>query len=375
MIRTALCTAVLSAGALFAAGAGATMFGGEGASCSKPAEAVAVNAEGQTCNKPVEAIAVNAEGQTCNKPVEAVAVNAEGQTCNKPVEAIAANAEGQTCNKPVEAIAANAEGQTCSKPVDAVAVDAEGQACTKPVNAVAVNAEGQACTKPAAAVAVNAEGQTCELACDKPGEAVAVGNPEAEAMPAALFTPVNSECPGSGMPVTDGVTTVVSGFTVGFCCDDCKAAFDANPAAERNAFVAKHVKSTVNENCPGSGMPVAEGNLALYNGFAVGFCCDDCKANWNGAPEAKKVAYIASQHAPENANCPGSGNPINAEVVALYRGHTVGFCCENCQGKFNAMNDDEKTAIVAGFAMGAEASAACEACEAGECDGDCTSDA
>jgi YHS domain-containing protein len=258
--------------------------------------------------------------------------------------------------------------------VNAGAVMLGGEGCCS-TEAVAVNAEGETCSKPAAeAVAVNAAGEDCG-ACEGEAEAVAVGNPEAEAMPAALFTPVNAECPGSGMPVKDGVNTIVSGFTVGFCCGDCKEAFDAKPAAEQAAFVAEHVTTTVNTECPGSGMPVAEGKLALYNGFAVGFCCDDCKAAWHESDDAKKVAFIAKNHAPENADCPGSGNPINAEVVALYRGHTVGFCCEGCQGKFHAMSDDEKTAILAGFAMGAESSASCEDCENGECDGDCSADA
>lgn len=241
-------------------------------------------------------------------------------------------------------------------------------------------AGGDCCAKPADAQAVaqtgnlNAEADACAQACE--AEAVAVANPDAKAMPVGAFHAVNESCPGSGMPVKAGVESMVHGFTVGFCCNDCKTAFDAKAADEQAAFVVAQVKTTVNANCPGSGMPVAAGKVALYNGFAVGFCCDDCKATWNKSDDAKKTAFIASQHAAENANCPGSGNPINAEVVALYRGHTVGFCCEGCQTKFHAMNDGEKNAIVAGFAMGAEtASEGCADCATGECDGSCEADA
>ena len=328
MIRTALCTAVLSVSGLIGMNAGAVVFGGEGA-----CPATGAVAQSETCTRTVEAVA--AKGESCSKPVEAVAVNAANSDC-------AAACEGEA-----KAVAVAAEGETCAA----------------------------ACDAPVQAVAVNAASSDCAAACEGEVEAVAVGNPEAEAMPAGLFTPVNENCPGSGMPVSDGVTTVVSGFTVGFCCGDCKEAFDGKPAAEQTAYVAKHVETTINSECPGSGMPVAEGKTALYNGFAVGFCCDDCKAGWNDADDAKKVAFIAKNHAPENEACPGSGNPINAEVVALYRGHTVGFCCEGCQGKFNKMNDDEKTAIVAGCAMGAPPAEGCDDCAEGECSGDCSADA
>jgi len=37
-------------------------------------------------------------------------------------------------------------------------------------------------------------------------------------------------CPVSGKPVKEGVTTKHDGKDVGFCCNNCKAKFEADPA-------------------------------------------------------------------------------------------------------------------------------------------------
>ncbi|MCW0219717.1 MAG: YHS domain-containing protein, partial [Prosthecobacter sp.] len=41
---------------------------------------------------------------------------------------------------------------------------------------------------------------------------------------------VNKSCPISGKPVTDGISSTHHGKEVGFCCEKCKAKFDADPA-------------------------------------------------------------------------------------------------------------------------------------------------
>jgi len=348
--RFATHSTLLSIAGVLALSGGAVAFNafGDGASCSKPAQAVAVNDEGATCDKPVEAVAVSDEGATCDKPAEAVAVNDEGATCDKPA-AVAVSNDGATCDKPAKAVAVSNEGAACDKPVEAVAVSDEGKTCTAHAQVVAASDEGAACDKPAAAVAVSNEGATC----DKPVEAVA-----------ASFTPVNAACPVMGGEVNPaGAVSVVNGFTVGYCCDGCKDKFDAKAETERVAFVAANVQETVNASCPKSGRPVAEGKVALHNGFAVGFCCEACQAKWQAEPEAEKTAFVAGFVQPENATCPASGREINPEVVALHRGHAVGFCCNGCKGKFQTeMTDAQRDAVVASFAAETPKSCGCEAC-------------
>jgi uncharacterized membrane protein len=58
---------------------------------------------------------------------------------------------------------------------------------------------------------------------------VTLGRPEAGAAPAAA-PPVNALCPVSGRPVDPAVTVVHEGKVVAFCCPDCPARFQADPA-------------------------------------------------------------------------------------------------------------------------------------------------
>lgn len=48
-----------------------------------------------------------------------------------------------------------------------------------------------------------------------------------------------------------------------------------------------------------------------------------------------------------NTKCPYSGNAVKEGVTADYNGAKVGFCCAGCQGKFAAMDDAGKKALMA----------------------------
>ena len=50
--------------------------------------------------------------------------------------------------------------------------------------------------------------------------------------------------------------------------------------------------------------------------------------------------------APVNVNCPLAGEPIVADASATFEDTTVGFCCKNCLGKFEVMDDAEKREVV-----------------------------
>lgn len=51
----------------------------------------------------------------------------------------------------------------------------------------------------------------------------------------AAVKPLNDKCPVTGAPVKPGFVSTFEGKTVGFCCNNCKAQFDADP----NKFKAK----------------------------------------------------------------------------------------------------------------------------------------
>lgn len=45
-----------------------------------------------------------------------------------------------------------------------------------------------------------------------------------------------------------------------------------------------------------------------------------------------------------NPNCPMSGKAVDASHTEMYNGEKVGFCCGNCQAKWDKMSDAEKKA-------------------------------
>lgn len=55
-----------------------------------------------------------------------------------------------------------------------------------------------------------------------------------------------------------------------------------------------------------------------------------------GDPAKDDKAAAAPAAKPVNANCPVSGAPVKAGFVSTFEGKAVGFCCNNCKGKFDA---------------------------------------
>jgi len=55
---------------------------------------------------------------------------------------------------------------------------------------------------------------------------------------AAGGPPVNKNCPFKNQPVNPSISSDYMGKTIGFCCNNCKGMFDANPAKYINLFAA-----------------------------------------------------------------------------------------------------------------------------------------
>ncbi|MBK7406163.1 MAG: glutathione S-transferase [Phycisphaerales bacterium] len=52
--------------------------------------------------------------------------------------------------------------------------------------------------------------------------------------------------------------------------------------------------------------------------------------------------------AASNTTCPISGEPVSADIKTVsFQGKTVGFCCNGCAAKFNALTDEQKAAKLA----------------------------
>jgi YHS domain-containing protein len=96
--------------------------------------------------------------------------------------------------------------------------------------------------------------------------------------------PANAKCPTSGKDVDKAQTSTYT-KKVGFCCDKCKAKFDADPAKftkEVGAYKADSGKCIV------SGKDVDAAKSSEFK-KEVGFCCPKCKAGFDKDPDGEIV--------------------------------------------------------------------------------------
>ena len=65
-------------------------------------------------------------------------------------------------------------------------------------------------------------------------------------------------------------------------------------------------------------------------------------------PSATETSAAEPVAAADNKNCPIMGHPVSAEGGSTtWNGKTIGFCCDGCKPKFEALSDDEKAAKLA----------------------------
>ncbi|MCA8972935.1 MAG: YHS domain-containing protein, partial [Planctomycetes bacterium] len=100
--------------------------------------------------------------------------------------------------------------------------------------------------------------------------------------------PVNDKCPVSGEPIDRSKTVEHEGRVVAFCCDKCKAKFEADPAAFADKLPpapgAEAAAKPINDKCPVSGEAVDPAQTVVHDGRVVAFCCGKCKAKFEADP-------------------------------------------------------------------------------------------
>ncbi len=83
-------------------------------------------------------------------------------------------------------------------------------------------------------------------------------------------------CPYSGGPAKKQMAANFGGGKVYFCCKDCLAKFNTMKARmNMQLFQTEQVKQV---SCPMSGHDLKEGTEVAFGKTKVGFCCNDCKA-------------------------------------------------------------------------------------------------
>ncbi len=145
------------------------------------------------------------------------------------------------------------------------------------------------------------------------------------------------KCPVTGEPVNLAVSVATDEGPVFFCCSSCIKKYQADPAKfanqvkEQRRILASRPK--VQLVCPVSGEPVDSKVSIEYQGNKVFFCCKDCPAKFQKEP-AKYQAALANSYTYQT-KCPVSGKPIDPKAFTMMKGgYKVYFCCPNCPEKF-----------------------------------------
>jgi YHS domain-containing protein len=167
--------------------------------------------------------------------------------------------------------------------------------------------------------------------------------------------PINKKCPITGKDVVSGKTVEYEKQLIGFCCQDCVGKFESDPkkfigkvkefkkkkSAEEISF-----DDPINKTCPLTGKDINPTKTVEYEKQLIGFCCDDCKGKFESDPKKfigkvkefkkKKSAEEISFDDPINKTCPLSGKDVNPTKTVEYEKQLIGFCCDDCKGKFEA---------------------------------------
>lgn len=151
----------------------------------------------------------------------------------------------------------------------------------------------------------------------------------------AAMTP---KCPVSGEPVDKKVFVEAGGMKVYFCCQKCEGKYKADPMKYSDKVHDQMICNSdkrVQVACPVSGKPVSKDASVDHHGTKIWFCCKDCIAPFEKDPAKyadKMVSCFTLQR-----KCPVGNEDINpASFVTLKDGHKVYFCCDKCKAKFDA---------------------------------------
>lgn len=106
-----------------------------------------------------------------------------------------------------------------------------------------------------------------------------------------------AKCPVSGEAAVKEQFTAFKEKEVYFCCDKCKAAFEAEPAkfevkANHQLVQTKQFKQ---KKCPISGADFVKEQSARVADVNVRFCCEKCKGAVQSAEADKKLEMIFAE--------------------------------------------------------------------------------
>ncbi len=103
--------------------------------------------------------------------------------------------------------------------------------------------------------------------------------------------------------------------------------------------------------CPISGQPADAEQTAEWNGGTVYFCCPNCPGAFSESSDeyaAKANHQLVLTGQAEQTGCPISGQPCDEAQSSEVAGVTVCFCCENCKAAADGAEGDEQLEMLFG---------------------------
>ena len=125
----------------------------------------------------------------------------------------------------------------------------------------------------------------------------------------------NVKCPVEREDVDPAVpTTTYKGKVIGFCCESCIKDFNKDPEKYMKVIAADNKKAEEDAKKAGKGKGKTDGKTADKS---------DSQAAGKAAKPVNKLCAVN----PDDA--------VDPTVTTVYEGKVIGFCCEDCQKKFD----------------------------------------
>ncbi len=127
------------------------------------------------------------------------------------------------------------------------------------------------------------------------------------------------------------------------CCFGLAMTVTADEKPEKKAAPKFSAK------CPVSGAAAKKEQMTAYKEKEVYFCCEKCKAAFeadNAKFAVKANHQLVQTRQFRQAKCPLSGGDLNKEMTVKLNGVNVQFCCDKCQGKVAEATGDAQLAMV-----------------------------
>jgi len=142
------------------------------------------------------------------------------------------------------------------------------------------------------------------------------------------------------------------------CCLAATTADDKEKAADKPAAKSeegdkedgdKKDGDKFTAKCPVSGEAALKEQFTAYKEKKVYFCCDKCKASFEAEPakyEVKANHQLVQTKQFKQKKCPISGADFVKEQSAKVANVNVRFCCEKCKGAVQSAEGDKKLEMI-----------------------------